>query len=74
MELRCPNNKFGEVVQPGTGGIVEFKCSANWCGANRGQNVVIHRFEVDTQKLIDTRVYQNPSPKLNRHFNSTKEK
>ena len=66
MEFRCPNKKFGEVIEPGTGGIIEFKCTSNWCGANNGENVVFHRFEVDTQKLIDTRAFKNPNrSKLN---------
>jgi hypothetical protein len=59
MELRCPNKKFANVLAAGTGAVVEVKCDSRFCGAGEGA-VVLHRFEISTQKLIKTTAYKNP--------------
>lgn len=61
-ELRCSNKKHAEVIEPGVGGIIEVKCDSKFCGAGAGA-VILHRFEVSTQNLIETRYYKDPQRK-----------
>lgn len=49
IELRCDNKKFGEVYDD----FIEVKCSSRFCGAGSGI-VVIHRFDRETGKLLET--------------------
>lgn len=53
MELRCRAKLHGIIVQPGVGGVVEFKCSSRFCGAGQGL-VVLHRFKIDTGRYTTT--------------------
>lgn len=64
MELRCPNKKHGVVLAPGSTrdsehAVIEVKCNSKFCGAGSGA-VVIHRFDIATQKLIKTSTYKDP--------------
>lgn len=55
-ELRCDNKKHGIVVDTH---YVEVKCGSSFCGAGRGI-VVIHRFDIRTGQLTDTKKYREP--------------
>lgn len=54
-ELRCANKLHAVVVAPG---VLEFACRSRFCGWEAGR-VILHRFEVDTGKLIDTKEYKS---------------
>jgi len=56
MELRCDNSILFGVVD---GNVLEVKCRSSRCGAEPGV-VVLHRFDLHTGKLIETRKYKNP--------------
>lgn len=57
IEIRCTNRiMFGKLSQ----GILEVKCKSNRCGARKG-NVVLHQFSTITGKLLDTKVYKDPT-------------
>jgi hypothetical protein len=46
------------MITGGTG-IIEFKCGSRWCGASPGV-VVLHWFDLETGKLVDTKLFKNP--------------
>lgn len=54
-DLRCANKKHGELVS----GCLEIKCSSRFCGASAGV-VVIHRYDVDSGDLVETRKFRDP--------------
>lgn len=56
MDLRCGAKKHGELADS----LVEIKCSSRFCGAAAGV-VVIHRFDVTTGELVDTRQFKDPA-------------
>jgi hypothetical protein len=53
-ELRCHAKLHGIVVSPG---VLEIACRSDRCGWRPGK-VVLHRFEVETGKLLGTREYK----------------
>jgi hypothetical protein len=53
--MRCLNSLHGLIF----GGAVEVKCRSRRCGARSGV-VVLHRFDLDTGELIDTRMFKDP--------------
>jgi len=57
-ELRCDHGiKFGELFI--AEGVIAFKCKSRRCGAGTGV-VVVHEFETETGKLLETRLYREP--------------
>jgi hypothetical protein len=58
VDLRCEHKLFGVVIDPGQGGVVEFKCSSRFCGAEPGV-VVLHEFSTETGKLLGTKRYRD---------------
>lgn len=58
MEIRCDTKKFGELTDDGW---LEIKCPSKFCGAAPG-TVVIHRFDPDTGKLVETKRFRDPGP------------
>lgn len=54
-EIRCDHKMHGELLE----GFLEVKCSSRFCGAGSGI-VVIHRFDVESGKLIETNRYRDP--------------
>lgn len=57
MELRCPHKLHGVIVKPG---LIEVKCDSKFCGHEPGV-VVLHRFDVETGDLVETRTFKNPT-------------
>lgn len=56
VEIRCTNGiLFGTIEDC----VLEVKCRSNRCGHEAG-TVVIHRFDLGTGKLIDTRKFKSP--------------
>lgn len=55
VDIRCENKKHGELTDDG---LVEVKCSSRFCGAAPGV-VVLHTFDAQTGKLVQTRVFRN---------------
>lgn len=55
MDLRCPAKKHGELQDD----VLEIKCDSRFCGAGPGV-VVIHRFDVNTGELVETRRFKDP--------------
>lgn len=53
-ELRCASKLHAVVVAPGT---LEVACRSRYCGWESGK-VILHRFEVETGKLLGTREYK----------------
>jgi len=58
MEIRCEAKKFGELTEDGW---LEVKCPSKFCGAAPGV-VVIHRFNPETGKLLETKRFREPGP------------
>lgn len=56
MELRCAAKLHGILE----GEFVEIKCGSKFCGAKPGV-VVLHRFNLHTGALVETRKYQDPA-------------
>ena len=65
-ELRCPGTMHGKL----DGGFIEVKCRRSRCGYEPGV-VVLHRFDVHTGELADTRRFAEP-PRLNRGNDATR--
>jgi hypothetical protein len=56
-ELRCPHKMHGDL--DGDACTVTMKCSNSRCGARSGV-VVLHKFDLFTGKLIETKVFKDP--------------
>jgi hypothetical protein len=56
MELRCPHKLHGMMVKEG---VLEVKCDSRFCGHGPGV-VVLHRFDVTTGELLETKSFKNP--------------
>lgn len=56
-ELRCPNKMHGDLDEVAS--TVTMKCSNNRCGAHSGV-VVLHKFDLLTGDLIETKVFKDP--------------
>lgn len=54
-ELRCGAKLHGEIHEE----WLEVKCRSRWCGARKGV-VVIHRFDKESGKLLETLKFQDP--------------
>jgi hypothetical protein len=57
MDLRCENKILHGILE---GGTLEVKCRSSRCGARSGV-VVIHRFDVVSGVLLETKVYKDPA-------------
>jgi len=55
MELRCQKKLHGKI----DGNVIELGCQSRFCGKRPGL-VVLHRFNVQTGELIDTRRFADP--------------
>lgn len=53
-DLRCPGKRQAVAVDDDT---IEIKCDSRVCGAVRGV-VVLHRFNVKTGALVETKRFQ----------------
>lgn len=56
-DLRCDSKKHGVVI---SATMVEIKCDSRFCGARSGVTV-LHRFSVETGKLVETLTFKNPT-------------
>lgn len=56
MELRCGTWILHGVVEDGT---IEVSCKSRRCGKRPGI-VILHRFDLNTGKMLGTRRFQNP--------------
>lgn len=54
-ELRCAGTMHGKLDN----GILEIKCRRRSCGHGEGV-VVLHRFDIHTGNLIDTKRFADP--------------
>lgn len=59
MDIRCPNKLHGRMVEEGFG-VLEVSCDSRWCGKTSGI-VVLHRFDLDTGRLLETLRFKSPS-------------
>jgi hypothetical protein len=53
-ELRCASRVHGVVVRED---VIEVRCHSRYCGKRAGV-IVLHRFEISTGKLLDTKEYK----------------
>jgi hypothetical protein len=53
-DLRCTSKLHAVVVAPG---VLEVACRSRFCGWTAGK-VVLHRFQVETGKLLGTTEYK----------------
>lgn len=58
-ELRCDYKLHGIIVEEG---VMEVRCGSEFCGS-KGGVVVLHRFDVATGELIDTKRFKDPNRK-----------
>lgn len=56
VELRCDKRLHGVLTDDG---VLEVSCRSALCGHVEGQ-VVIHRFDVTSGRLLGTRIYKDP--------------
>lgn len=61
-ELRCDHTMHGVVVD---GKTLEVKCRNSRCGARSGV-VVLHRFNLQTGRLVNTKRFRDPGREVNR--------
>jgi hypothetical protein len=62
IEFRCDNRiLFGRMID----GLLDVKCRSSRCGAEPGI-VVIHRFDIHTGMVIETRRFKDPGYTLRR--------
>lgn len=54
-ELRCASRVHGQIVSPD---VIEVRCHSRYCGKRAGM-VILHRFEISTGKLLDTKEYKS---------------
>lgn len=60
QELRCDHNiLFGKIDTEE--GFLEVRCRSRLCGHVPGEVVVLHRFSLDSGKLLDTVRYADPA-------------
>jgi hypothetical protein len=60
QDLRCSGNKLhGRVLE---GNVFEVACRSQFCGWRRGV-VILHRFAIDTGRLIETIQFKQPHRK-----------
>lgn len=57
-ELRCTQGKLFGILE---GDVLEVRCQSKFCGHLPGV-VVIHRFDLATGEMLETRRYRNPTP------------
>lgn len=55
MQLRCDHKLHGHI----DGNVLEVGCQSRFCGKRPGI-VVVHRFDVTTGKLIETKRFKDP--------------
>lgn len=55
VDLRCASRLHGVLVRQG---VLEVRCQSRFCGKRKGV-VILHQFELDTGKLIDTKEYKD---------------
>jgi hypothetical protein len=61
MDLRCESKKHAEIFEePMHKGLLEVKCDSRFCGAGPGR-VVLHRFDLETGFLVNTRRFKTPT-------------
>jgi hypothetical protein len=68
-ELRCASRMHGLVRKRGRDWVMEVRCHSRFCGKRKGV-VVIHYFDIDTGKLIDTKEFQDVELKIGRREDS----
>lgn len=61
MELRCDHKMHGILTDTG---LLEVKCNSAFCGSRPGV-VVLHRFDVESGVLVETKKYKD-TPKINK--------
>jgi hypothetical protein len=61
-ELRCASRIHGLVVRPG---VIEVRCQSRFCGKRAGV-VILHWFDLETGKLLETKEYQDVELKIGR--------
>lgn len=62
IELRCPNKKFGELVQPSSDeGRIEVRCASSWCRNGGNGVVIVHTFSTRDGSLLWTDRYREPT-------------
>lgn len=55
-DLRCESKKHGVLIEEGSG-LLEIKCDSRFCG-NAPGIVVLHRFDLATGELVETKRYR----------------
>lgn len=55
VELRCPSTMHGKLQDD----FIEVKCRRRSCGFKAG-TVVLHRFDIHTGALVDTKRFADP--------------
>lgn len=61
MDMRCNSKMHGRLTDDG---LFEVSCGSAFCGKKPGV-VVLHRFNVKTGELVETKKYKD-TPKVNK--------
>lgn len=61
MDVRCGSKLHGRLIE---GGLFEVACGSAFCGKGPGV-VVIHRFNIQTGELVETRKFKD-TPKISK--------
>lgn len=59
MELRCDSHILHGIMVTQGSGVLEIPCRSRWCGKRPGV-VVLHRFNINTGKLLETLRFSEP--------------
>lgn len=61
VELRCDKRLHAVLTDDG---VLEISCRSALCGHVAGQ-VVIHRFDAESGRFLDSRIYKDPASLMN---------
>ncbi len=64
-ELRCEGRRLHARFDPDKG-LLEVKCTRKRCGSKPGV-VVLHRFDIHTNELVDTVTFASPKVREEAH-------
>lgn len=60
-ELRCRSKLQGIIKEKPCGTrVLEVRCKDKWCADRRAGEVVLHEFDLESGKLVNTKRYRDP--------------
>lgn len=61
VQLRCKSKLQGIIKEKPNGTrVLEVRCKDKWCADRRAGEVVLHEFDLESGKLVNTKRYRDP--------------